>query len=108
MNDAGPLSVDAPFECYVYWKLDAGSVEAAAVALAAFQQQLRERHPGLQARLLCKQVDGSAEATLMETYALPGGLSPELAKAVVDEGGRVAVAWCRGSRHIERFQVLGL
>ena len=100
--------MDSPFECYVYWRLDAASLKAAADALTAFQQQLRERHPGLQARLLSKLDDSAAEATLMEVYALPGGVNPELAKAVVDEGGRVAAAWCRGTRHIERFQALGL
>ena len=108
MSDADPLSEGAPFECYVYWKLDAAALASAARAMSAFQQQLCRRHPGLQARLLSKLDDSAAVATLMETYAMPGGLSPELTKAVVDEGGRVAAAWCRGSRHIERFQALDL
>lgn len=98
----------APFECYVYWRLRAETLPAAARAMAAFQEQLRARHPGLQARLLSKMDSGDAEATLMEVYTLPGGVSSTLDQAVADEGGRVAAPWCLGQRHIERFSPLSL
>ena len=62
-------------ELYIYWKLAAARLPQALQATQGLQAALRQRHPGLQARLLRRR-DDSGTPTLMEVYTLPGGITP--------------------------------
>ena len=43
------------------------------------------------------------EATLMETYAMAGGVAVALQTQIVVEGATVAAPWCLGARQVEVF-----
>ena len=60
-------------ELYVYYRVVPANAQAALQAVIAFQQRLREQHPGLAARVLRRADDDSAGVTLMETYAFDNG-----------------------------------
>lgn len=63
-------------ELFVYWKVPAAQLPLALQATRALQNDLAQRHPGLRARLLQRLESGPAElSTVMEIYALPGGVS---------------------------------
>ena len=67
---------DTPASLFIYFKLSASRAPQALQRLAAMQDGLRSRHPGLTARLLAR-TDGRdvAEPTWMEIYEHPQGLS---------------------------------
>lgn len=67
---------DTPASLFIYFKLSALRAPQALQRLAAMQDELRDRHPGLTARLLAR-TDGQdvAEPTWMEIYEHPQGLS---------------------------------
>ena len=70
-----------------------------------YQARLRESHPGLDARLLRRPGGPDGQVTLMETYAMPGGVS-EAVQARIDEAATCLAAWLRGARHTEVFEPL--
>jgi hypothetical protein len=90
---------------YVYYRIDAASVAAAAEAVRGFQALLREAHPGLQAALLRRPGEQDGQVTLMETYAMPAGISDAL-QARIDEAAACLAPWLRGARHTEVFEPL--
>ena len=95
-------------EFYIYWRVAADRTPAAAAAMTAWQAALCERHPGLQARLLLRAdgdaTDGGAvQNTLMETYAIGGGIGQALHSEILVQGAQAAAAWCQGLRHVEVF-----
>lgn len=91
-------------ELYVYWHLAAADVPVAGRAMAAFQHALRLQHEGLQARLLRRHDEHGHQATLMETYAMAGGLAEALHTQIVVEGATAAAPWCLGARQVEVFE----
>lgn len=91
-------------ELFVYYRVRPVDAEALARAVAAMQAGLRERHPGLSARLL-RRDDAAAETeTWMETYAstLHSGIDAAL-EAEIDAAARPLLALIDGTRHLERF-----
>ena len=91
-------------ELFVYWRLSAHDAGAARSAMHRFQANLEQDWPGLVARLYERaDDDGSGEATLMETYAREGGITPGLQADIVTAGTQAAERWCRGARHVEVF-----
>jgi hypothetical protein len=109
-------------ELFIYYRVHLQAVPAAKAAVVAMQKRLRQRHPGLTARLLCRaESDNAPDAvpahacTWMETYAIdpmthPAGLSagrsagitPEL-QTEIDLEARALATFIDGPRHTEAF-----
>lgn len=99
-------------ELFIYYRIHLQAVPAAKAAVVAMQTRLRQLHPGLSARLLCRAepdtaLDAAPTQTWMETYAIdpmthPAGITPEL-QAEIDAEARVLAAWIAGVRHTEAF-----
>ena len=95
-------------ELFIYYQVRLDRHAAARAAVAGFQAVLRERHPQIQMRLLCRpdtSVDG--RQTWMETYATDPmrdtlGISTELQVEIESLAGRLA-ALIDGPRHTEVF-----
>ena len=100
-------------ELFIYYRVHLQAVPAAKVAVFAMQTRLRQRHPGLSTRLLCRAEldtapDTAPAQTWMETYAIdpmthPAGITAEL-QAEIDAEARVLAAWIDGPRHTEAFR----
>lgn len=100
-------------ELFIYYRVHLQAVPAAKAAVVAMQVRLRQRHPGLKARLLRRAEpetapDAASTQTWMETYAIdpmthPAGITPEL-EAEIDAEARVLAAWINGVRHTEAFR----
>ena len=84
---------------FVYWRIAAQDLAPALAAVRAAQAQLVADWPGLQVRLW-QRSDPGVPATVMETYAAPGGISPA-AQARIDA---VLGACVPCPRHVEAFQ----
>ena len=84
---------------FIYWHTALDQAAAAEAAARDFQAWARTRYPGLQAHLYRRSDGERARVTLMETYARPDGLPPELAQ----EGAQALAAWAASGRHVERF-----
>ena len=93
-------------ELFIYWHVAPDQLAAAGAAMAAFQQTLQQQHAGLVARLYRRSDAGGDRATVMETYALPGGVSDAVQTAIVAQSAQAAAAWCHGARHVEVFEPL--
>lgn len=92
-------------ELYLYWRTPAARVAAAQQALAAWQQALVAREPGLHARWLRRADAANAgeEVTLMEIYTRDGGIEAPLRRAIEAEGSRALADYIAGTRHVEAF-----
>jgi len=100
-------------ELFIYYRVHLQAAPAAKAAVIAMQMRLRQRHPGLNARLLCRaESDTAPDAvptqTWMETYAIdpmtdPAGITPELEAAIDAQAGAMLAAWIDGARHTEAF-----
>ena len=100
-------------ELFIYYRVHLQAVPAAKAAVDAMQAGLRQRPPGLKARLLCRAEvatvpDAAPTQTWMETYAIdpmthPAGITAEL-QAEIDAEARVLAAWIDGPRHTEAFR----
>jgi hypothetical protein len=92
-------------ELFVYYRIETAHAARARDAVVAMHARLRALHPGLVARLLFRDDDGSGSRTWMETYALPGsgeGVDRRLAAAIEAD----AASWAHlrvGPRHVEAF-----
>lgn len=91
-------------ELYIYYRVNLRSEDVALQVAGAMQQSLRERHPGLQARLLRRSEAGAdGLQTWMETYALPGiGINTALEREIAEAASAWA-AYISGPRHCEVF-----
>lgn len=91
-------------ELYIYYRVNHRDESAALRAAAAMQQTLRERHAGLQARLLRRpEAAADGQQTWMETYALPGtGVNTALEREI-DAAAVTWAAYISGPRHCEVF-----
>jgi hypothetical protein len=100
-------------ELFIYYRVHLQAAPAAKEAVFAMQTRLRQRHPGLSTRLLCRaELDTAPHTapaqTWMETYAIdpmthPAGITAEL-QAEIDAEARVLAAWIDGPRHTEAFR----
>jgi hypothetical protein len=99
----GPAATPPGLELYLYWRVAAADAAQAVNDTRRWQRALQGQVPGLAARLL-QLADGAAgDATLMEIYALAGGVGAALQQRVVDEGETATAPWRRGARHLEVF-----
>lgn len=99
---ASPLDTDGPTDgraLFVYWRVDPAALPAVRAAVHRAQAALAGDWPGLQVRLW-ERVDGtSGSATVMETYAAPGGIDAA-GQARID----ATMAPCvPAPRHVEAF-----
>lgn len=101
-------------ELYIYWRVNPAEVQNALAAAASMQAALRQRHPGLLARLLLRnEADTKAAeaATVMEIYACPsaGGIDAPL-QADIETSAAALVRYVKaesggpGRRHTEVFE----
>ena len=90
-------------ELYVYYTVAGSDLAGARACVHSFQAVLRDRHAGLQARVLQRaELAAAGSQTWMEVYSTSGGVSPELEHAI----GTAAEAlqpWLQGVRHTEAF-----
>ena len=94
---------DAGRSLYVYWKVAPARLSAALGAVREFQAAARS--PDEQASVLRRADSPSAgPITLMETYAAPGGLSPERVQALVAASAAALASWAEAGRHVEVFE----
>lgn len=95
-------------ELFIYWKLVAADLPAAARAASRVQAALCRAHPGLVARLHRRADLKDGIATLMESYAHPDGVGSALQAAIEDAIATVedgaTPAWRLGARHVEAFE----
>lgn len=94
-------------ELFIYYRIEAARAEAALAAARGFQRRLRERHPGLSARLLRRPDEPTAHAndtqTWMEIYSFnEGGIGAALQAAIESEAAAIA-PFISGTRHSEVF-----
>lgn len=92
---------------FVYYRVHSQNLDHAVLAVQQQQQQLRGKHPGLQAALMRRVDADPAQATLMEVYSTGTGAGALPAPALVQE---VEVAMAQalqglllGARHTEAF-----
>jgi Domain of unknown function (DUF4936) len=92
---------------YVYYRVPADSLQAAADAVMAMQSALRSRFPGLNTGLLRRPEAMADRVTLMEVYALPGrDLDTDLAAEIEARAEALVARWIDGPRHVETFELL--
>jgi hypothetical protein len=96
-------------ELYVYYHVARTQWRAAMAAAQRLQRALCSEHAGLNARVLRRADESSADAvTLMEAYtfdAVPGGIDTAL-EAHIAAAATSLDAWRIGERHVERFESL--
>ncbi|MEO7850704.1 MAG: DUF4936 family protein [Rubrivivax sp.] len=91
-------------QLFIYWVVSAADLKPACEGVLDLQQQLCRQHPGLQASLLLRDDEPrSAEATLMEIYAMAGGLDAALQQQIEALCEPATATWRRGARHVEAF-----
>ena len=94
-------------ELFIYYRARAADATALQSEVMAFQRDLQNRFPALQARLLRRPEPADGWHTWMETYALPG--HPEeahkaLEQAIAQWSADMSVRLGCTARHVEVFQ----
>ena len=95
-------------ELFIYYRIPVACASAALDTALALQARLRQRHPGLTARLLRRpdeQLHG--QQTWMEIYAFDphsqaAGVTPQLEAEIASEAASLA-PFIAGTRHTEVF-----
>jgi hypothetical protein len=90
-------------EVYVYYRVAGADAAALAGRVRALQVDLCARHPGLHARLLRRPVAPGDVQTWMEVYAMPGGVSEDLQRAI-EAAAASLLPSLQGPRHCEVFE----
>ena len=93
-------------ELFVYYRMAAAQAVPARAEVDRLQAGLRERHPGLQARLLRREAAPDGLQTWMEIYAWPdraGGVVPGL-QAEIERAAEALAPLIDGARHCEVFE----
>jgi len=96
-------------ELYVYYRVAQADVQAALQMVLAFQQRLREQHPGLHARVLRRPGVRSDGVTLMETYAFDDGIKTGIdsgLQARIEQAAAALTPLLNGPRQTEAFDAL--
>lgn len=91
-------------ELYIYWHCAAARESDAVAAFGACRATLQAQHPGLRARLLRRTEDPAGRVTLMETYALPGGLDDAARASLLATTAAALAGLADGPRHAEVFR----
>ena len=89
---------------YVYYRVRAGDAASAIAAARAMQLGLQAQFPGAVCTLSQRAGDEGEWRTLMETYALAGGVSAAQRQAIEDTAQAQLSAWIVGERHVEVFE----
>lgn len=84
---------------FVYWRIAAQDLAVVLAAVRTAQAQLKADWPDLQVRLW-QRSDAGVPATVMETYAAPGGIDAA-AQARIDA---VVGPFVPVPRHVEAFE----
>ena len=93
-------------ELFIYWRTSGNDAAAARQAMRVCQQSLSAQFDGLRPRLLQRIEEAGDHATLMETYAIDGGIDAALQQRIVDAGNAASAPWRQGARHVEVFEDL--
>jgi hypothetical protein len=91
---------------FVYYRIDSANLPDAVAAARAMQAVLREAHPTLRTQLLRRPDEQGGQVTVMETYAMPGGIDEAL-QAHIGAGAAALDGLVSGDRHVEVFEPLG-
>lgn len=89
---------------FIYWHTSPGDAPAAEAAIRSQQARWRGQLPGLDARLYRRSDAAGDRVTLMETYAMAGGLSAVLQARLLAEAESSLGHWALGGRHVEDFE----
>jgi hypothetical protein len=98
-------------QLFIYWRVSHADLPAALAALREWHAGLIAQHPGLRCTLYRRTDGATADATVMESYAidmpLPHAGIDEALQRHIDQCGRALLArWLRGTRHVEVFDAL--
>lgn len=98
------LTATLPRSLFVYYRVPPAHVAGARQAIELIQQGLQGEHPGLITRLMQRtdSSDGGQEATWMEVYEHPDGVSAEC-EARLRELASTLPHGLIGARHVEAF-----
>jgi len=92
-------------ELFIYYRVRAGDAAAALAAVQRLHVELRERWPGLRARLLQRPETDEDLLTWMETYATDpgtGGIDAAM-QAHIEARASALLPLIQGLRHTEVF-----
>jgi len=96
-------------ELFIYYRIEVANAQNAFAVARDMQRGLRERHPGLAARLMRRLDEPSPhqtsdQQTWMETYSLhdAGGVSTSL-QAEIEAAAAGLKPYIAGTRHTEVF-----
>jgi len=90
---------------FVYYRIDAGALEAVLQALRQMHDALVAGSPDLQANAWRRPELRDGELTVMETYVHPDGVDLALERRI-ELAARALSPWLRGARHTEVFERL--
>jgi hypothetical protein len=93
-------------ELYIYYRIPVDEAPAARDAVDAMQARLRQRHPGLSARLLRRPHEHEHQQTWMEIYAMRGdaaGVTPQIEADIAQAAAAALAPFGVGARHTEVF-----
>jgi Domain of unknown function (DUF4936) len=90
-------------QVFVYYRVHAADAALAIAAVTAFQASLLETIPGLAGTISRRVDDGGDLLTLMETYVLADGSSPDWQPEIERLAKEQLTAWIVGERHVEVF-----
>jgi hypothetical protein len=99
--------VSGAHELFIYWRCRLADRDIALAAARALQVRLVAGAQGLSAGLYVREDEanaGTGTATVMETYAAPGGIAAPLRERITDDGNRCLGPWLQGARHVETFR----
>jgi hypothetical protein len=92
-------------ELFIYYRVRAGDAAAALAAVQRLHAELRERFPGLRARLLQRPETDQGLLTWMETYATDpgtGGIDAAM-QTHIETRASALLPLIQGARHTEAF-----
>jgi hypothetical protein len=89
-------------ELFIYYRATQENASVLHAEVSRMQTELRERHPGLQARLLRRPEAANGRHTWMETYSSPDGIDSAL-QAAIETAALALTPWIDGPRHTEEF-----
>jgi hypothetical protein len=94
-------------ELFIYWRVPRADADEAVTAVRCVQAALRERQPGLKARLYRRDDADRDTVTLMETYGGgDDGIGSGLQAAIQAAVEPACTPWCLDERHVEVFERL--
>lgn len=91
---------------FIYWKVRPDRLAGALAAARALQAELTQSAPALVAKMFQRADAVGDAATVMETYALPGGLDAALLLTIIDRSQAALAPWSIAGRHVEQFDLL--